>query len=194
MKVPKEVLPRFVEIEKDTFIPLEDVIARHLDALFPGMEIVSHDLFRVTRDADFEVSDEANDLLRAVEDELRRRRFGEVVRLEVSASMDPELRTRLLDWLDVDEVQVYDVEGLLDLGDLWQIAGSGRPDLSWPKWNSGHRAGAGQGGRRRLQARHVRDDARRRRAGPLPVPVVHDQRRAVRAARRSTTRTCSRSR
>ena len=135
VKVPKEVLPRFVEIEKDTFIPLEDVIARHLDALFPGMEIVSHDLFRVTRDADFEVSDEANDLLRAVEDELRRRRFGEVVRLEVSASMDPELRTRLLDWLDVDEVQVYDVEGLLDLGDLWQIAGSGRPDLSWPKWN-----------------------------------------------------------
>jgi polyphosphate kinase len=135
VKVPKEVLPRFVEIQKDTFIPLEDVIARHLGALFPGMEIVSHDLFRVTRDADFEVSDEANDLLRAVEDELRRRRFGEVVRLEVSASMDPELRTRLLDWLDVDEVQVYDVEGLLDLGDLWQIAGSGRPDLSWPKWN-----------------------------------------------------------
>ena len=123
-----------VEIEKDTFIPLEDVIARHLDALFPGMEIVSHDLFRVTRDADFEVSDEANDLLRAVEDELRRRRFGEVVRLEVSATMDPELRTRLLDWLDVDEVQVYDVEGLLDLGDLWQIAGIGRPDLSWPSW------------------------------------------------------------
>jgi polyphosphate kinase len=134
VKVPKEVLPRFVEIEKDTFIPLEDVIARHLDALFPGMEIVSHDLFRVTRDADFEVSDEANDLLRAVEDELRRRRFGEVVRLEVSASMDPELRTRLLDWLDVDEVQVYDVEGLLDLGDLWQIAGISRPDLSWPNW------------------------------------------------------------
>jgi polyphosphate kinase len=134
VKVPKEVLPRFVEIEKDTFIPLEDVIARHLDALFPGMEIVSHDLFRVTRDADFEVSDEANDLLRAVENELRRRRFGEVVRLELSATMDPELRTRLLDWLDVDEVQVYDVEGLLDLGDLWQIAGVGRPDLSWPTW------------------------------------------------------------
>jgi polyphosphate kinase len=134
VKVPKEVLPRFVEISKDTFIPLEDVIARHLDALFPGMEIVSHDLFRVTRDADFEVSDEANDLLRAVEDELRRRRFGEVVRLEVSASMDPELRTRLLDWLDVDDLQVYDVEGLLDLGDLWQIAQISRADLSWPSW------------------------------------------------------------
>src|SRR6201999_2462437 len=99
VKVPKEVLPRFVEISKDTFIPLEDIIAEHLDALFPGMEIISHDLFRVTRDADFEISDEADDLLRAVENELRRRRFGEVVRLEVSATMDPELRTRLLDWL-----------------------------------------------------------------------------------------------
>jgi polyphosphate kinase len=121
VKVPKEVLPRFVEISKDTFIPLEEMIATHLDTLFPGMAIVSHDLFRVTRDADFEVSDEADDLLQAVEDELRRRRFGEVVRLEVGAGMDPALRTRLIDWLGVDEGQVYDIEGLLDMGDLWQI-------------------------------------------------------------------------
>jgi polyphosphate kinase len=135
IKVPKEVLPRFVEISTDVYIPLEDVIARHLDALFPGMEIISHDFFRVTRDADFEVSDEANDLLQAVEDELRRRRFGEVVRLEVGAGMDPALRTSLIEWLDVDEVQVYDVEGLLDLGDLWQIASvKDHPDLRWPNW------------------------------------------------------------
>ena len=135
VKVPKEVLPRFVEISKDTFIPLEDIIARHLSALFPGMEIVSHDLFRVTRDADFEVSDEADDLLQAVEDELRRRRFGEVVRLEVGAAMDPALRSRLIDWLDVDELQVYDVEGLLDLSDLWQLAGiDGHNDLRQAPW------------------------------------------------------------
>ena len=135
IKVPKEVLPRFVEIEKDTFIPLEDIIARHLDALFPGMQILSHDLFRVTRDADFEVSDEADDLLQAVEDELRRRRFGEVVRLEVGAGMAPELRTRLIEWLNVDEGQVYDVDGLLDLGDLWQIASvKDHPDIRWPNW------------------------------------------------------------
>jgi polyphosphate kinase len=135
VKVPKEVLPRFVEIEKDTFIPLEDIIARHLDALFPGMEILSHDLFRVTRDADFEVSDEADDLLQAVEDELRRRRFGEVVRLEVGAGMEPALRTRLIEWLNVDEVQVYDVHGLLDLGDLWQIAAvKDHPEIRWPGW------------------------------------------------------------
>ncbi len=135
VKVPKEVLPRFVEISKDTFIPLEDIIARHLSTLFPGMEIISHDLFRVTRDADFEVSDEADDLLQAVEDELRRRRFGEVVRLEVGAGMDPALRTRLIEWLGVDELQVYDVEGLLDLSDLWQIAGiDGHPDLRQSPW------------------------------------------------------------
>ncbi|MGH2873825.1 MAG: polyphosphate kinase 1 [Solirubrobacteraceae bacterium] len=135
VKVPKEVLPRFVEIETDTFIPLEDVIAKHLDTLFPGMEIVSYDLFRVTRDADFDVSDEADDLLQAVEDELRRRRFGEVVRLEVGAGMDPLLRTRLIEWLDVDELQVYHVDGLLDLGDLSQIASAkDLPDLRWPGW------------------------------------------------------------
>jgi polyphosphate kinase len=135
VKVPKEVLPRFVEIEKDTFVALEDIIAEHLDALFPGMDVISHDLFRVTRDADFEISDEADDLLRAVENELRRRRFGEVVRLEVGSTMDPALRTSLIDWLGVDEVQVYDVEGLLDLSDLFQIAGAkDRPDLSWAGW------------------------------------------------------------
>ncbi len=135
VKVPKEVVPRFVEIDKDTFIPLEQIIARHLDSLFPGMEIISHDLFRVTRDADFEISDEADDLLRAVEDELRRRRFGEVVRLEVGATMAPEMRSRLIEWLGLAPNQVYDVHGLLDLTDLWQIAGlEGHSDLRQPSW------------------------------------------------------------
>jgi polyphosphate kinase len=123
VKVPKEVLPRFLEIGPDTFIPLEAVIARHLDALFPGMEILHASEFRVTRDADFTVSDEADDLLRAVEDELRRRRFGEVVRLEVSANMRPDLRDRLIDWLSIEEEQVYDVAGMIDLGDLWELHG-----------------------------------------------------------------------
>jgi polyphosphate kinase len=135
VKVPKEVLPRFTEISRNTFIPLEDIIASNLGVLFPGMQILSHDLFRVTRDADFEVSDEADDLLQAVEDELRRRRFGEVVRLEVGASMDPALRTRLIEWLGVDEVQVYDVDGMLDYSDLWQIAGlEGFSDLRQTPW------------------------------------------------------------
>ena len=121
VKVPKEVLPRFVEIGKDTFAPLESIIARNLESLFPGMEVVTHDFFRVTRDADFTVSDEADDLLRAVEYELRRRRFGEVVRLELGSGMDERLRTRLIEWLAVEERQVYDVDGMLDLSDLMEL-------------------------------------------------------------------------
>ena len=135
VKVPKEVLPRFVQIRKGTFVPVEEIIAAHLDELFPGMEIVSHHLFRVTRDADFQVSDGADDLLAAVEDELRRRRFGEVVRLEVDAGIDPETQARLVDWLRIDPDQVYAVDGLLDLTDLWQIAGlDGHTKLREPAW------------------------------------------------------------
>jgi polyphosphate kinase len=136
VKVPKEVLPRFVSIGPDTFIPLEFVIARHLGKLFPGMEILRHDFFRVTRDADFTVSDEADDLLRAVEDELRRRRFGEVVRLEISSTMDAAMRDYLVEQLAIDEAQIEDVEGLLDLDDLWSLYEiDGRRELRDPPWS-----------------------------------------------------------
>ena len=123
VKVPKEMLPRFVPVSDDahTFVPLEDVIAHHLDALFPGMEIVDHNVFRVTRDADFTVSDEADDLLRAVEYELRRRRFGEVVRLEVGGGMNADLRAELTEALGSEPSEVFEIDGLLDLNDLWQI-------------------------------------------------------------------------
>jgi polyphosphate kinase len=135
VKVPKEVLPRFVEANDTTLVPLESVIARNLDELFPGMQVVRYSTFRVTRDADFTVSDEADDLVRAVENELRRRRFGEVVRLEVGADMDDDLRTRLIEWLDIEERQVYDTEGLLDLADLWEIHGrDGHRELRDPPW------------------------------------------------------------
>jgi len=126
VKVPTEILPRFVPLRPrahaDTMlVPLEDVIAHHLDALFPGMEIVSYDVFRVTRDADLEVSDDAADLLQAVEDELRRRRFGEIVRVEVSASMPERLLSELTGLLGVDDDEVYRVDGLLDMGALWEV-------------------------------------------------------------------------
>jgi polyphosphate kinase len=135
VKVPKEVLPRFVPIGNNVFVPLESVIARHLDQLFPGMEILRHDVFRVTRDADFTVSDEADDLLRAVEDELRRRRFGEVVRLEVSSSMDPDMRSYLVEQLAIEESQVIDVDGMLDLEDLWAVYEvDGYRELRDPSW------------------------------------------------------------
>ena len=135
VKVPKEVLPRFVPIGGQTFVPLEDIIARHLEELFPGMEILRHDYFRVTRDGDFTVSDEADDLLRAVEDELRRRRFGEVVRLEVSSSMDPDMRDYLVEQLAIHESQVIDVDGLLDMEDLWAVYEvDGHRDLRDAPW------------------------------------------------------------
>jgi polyphosphate kinase len=123
IKVPKEMLPRFVPVAEGatTFVPLEDVIAHHLDRLFPGMEILDYDTFRVTRDADFTVSDEADDLLQAIEAELRRRRFGEVVRVEVGGGMNAALREELAEALGVEAREVYDVDGLLDLNDLWQI-------------------------------------------------------------------------
>src|SRR3954447_17489752 len=136
VKAPKEMLPRFVPAgERPTFVALEQLIAANLDALLPGMEIVDHGFFRVTRDADFDISDEADDLLQAVEAELRRRRFGEVVRVEVNDEIDPELRRELIEALEVEERQVYDIDGLIDLDDLMQIHGlSGMADLRDPPW------------------------------------------------------------
>ncbi len=136
VKVPTEILPRFVTLKEPgsagsgavgsgpgqiTLLALEDVIACHLDALFPGMEIADYDVFRVTRDADLEVSDDAADLLQAVEDELRRRRFGEVVRVEVGTDCSERLREELAALQGVQEDEVYPVDGLLDMGALWQI-------------------------------------------------------------------------
>ena len=121
VKVPKENLPRFVRVEDGLLVPLEDAIADNLDTLFPGTEILSYAPFRVTRDADFTVSDEADDLLRAVEDELRRRRFGEVVRVEVGKGIAPELREELIESLEVEPRDVFEIDGMLDQGDLWEI-------------------------------------------------------------------------
>src|SRR3954447_17665354 len=128
VKVPREVLPRFITLDGGVFVPLEDVIARNLHRLFPGMQILSHDVFRVTRDADLEVSDEADDLLEAVEAELRQRRFGEVVRLEIGATMSADLRDQLIESLRAEERDVYEVEGLFARDDLWQIHGVEDPD------------------------------------------------------------------
>ncbi len=126
VKVPTEILPRFVTLKRPAgepalLVPLEDVIAHHLDALFPGMEIVDYNVFRVTRDADLEVSDDAADLLQAVEDELRRRRFGEIVRVEVGADCSERLAAELSGLLRVQDDEVFPVDGLLDMGALWQL-------------------------------------------------------------------------
>ncbi len=134
VKVPKELLGRFVQIGSGaTLVPLEDLIAANLRSLFPGMEITDHSFFRVTRDTDYDVSDEADDLLQAVEEELRRRRFGEVVRLEVDRKMSARLREQLRDALWIDERQLYETGGLIDVSDLWDVAGlSGFSELRDP--------------------------------------------------------------
>jgi polyphosphate kinase len=125
VKVPKELLGRFLPIGEDrrTLVTLDDVIAANVGTLFPGMEVLDHSFFRVTRDTDYDVSDEADDLLQAVEEELRRRRFGEVVRLEVEGGMDPKLRSQLVAAMGLEEREAYEVNGLLDLSDLWDVYG-----------------------------------------------------------------------
>ena len=137
VKVPKELLGRFLPVGEggQTFVPLEEVIAANLDALFPGTEVVDHGYFRVTRDADFTVSDEADDLLQAVQDEIRRRRFGEVVRLEIAAGMNSKLRQQLIDALRLEDREVYDINGLLDLADLTAVADvPGHAELRYTPW------------------------------------------------------------
>jgi polyphosphate kinase len=131
VKVPP-LLPRFLKVSGGRrFVPIEQVIAAHLELLFPGMKIESFHVFRVTRDADFEIEvDEAEDLLSALTTELlRRRRSPEVVRLEVNPSMPKEIRSLLQRELRLKSSDVYVVEGLLDLGDLWPLAEIRRPSL-----------------------------------------------------------------
>jgi polyphosphate kinase len=135
VKVPN-LLPRFVVMpDGERFVPLEQVIASHLDALFPGMEIGPHYTFRVTRNADLTLEEEdADDLLAAVEIELRRRRFGRAVRLEIDHEMSTEVRELLQRELDVSDEDVYTTVGPLDLGGLWSVHGLDRPDLKDPVW------------------------------------------------------------
>lgn len=134
VKVP-EVLPRLVRVgEADRFVHLKEVIAAGLPTLFPGMEILEHSFFRVTRDADFEIDEGADDLLEAVERQLSRRRFGDVVRLEIDEDMPAGMRGMLIEALDVDLRQVYAVRAALDVGDLALLTRLDRPDLRYQPW------------------------------------------------------------
>ena len=127
-------IPRFLSVENDgleLFLPLEDLISNNLDLLFPGMEVVSAEVFRVTRNANTEMSEEqASDLLELIESELRDRKFAPIVRLEVSKGMDPVHRGMLAAELGLDEAaDVFEVDGLMAKRDLFQIAGLDRPEL-----------------------------------------------------------------
>src|SRR4051794_7551970 len=134
IKVPP-VLPRLMEVGDKTYVLLEQVIAANLDALFPGMEILEHHLFRVTRNADLALEEEeAPDLLEAIEEELRKRRFGNVVRLEIERSMPHATRALLMRGLNVEPPDVYEISGMLDLTALNAIADLDVASLHYPAW------------------------------------------------------------
>jgi polyphosphate kinase len=134
IKVPP-VLPRLWEVGTRTYVLLEQIIAANLDILFPGMEVLEHHLFRVTRNADFSIEeDEADDLLMAIEEELRKRRFGKVVRLEVERSMPHETRALLQRGLQLEAQDVYEISGTLDLTALTAIAELDVPQLQPTPW------------------------------------------------------------
>jgi polyphosphate kinase len=134
VKVPP-ILDRLVSVGSSRFVPLEDIIAAHLDELFPGMEVLQHHIFRVTRNEDLEVEeDDAENLLLALERELMRRRFGPPVRLEVEQTIDPYVMDLLERELGVGSNEVMHIPGLLDLTALWALVGLPRDDLKLPSF------------------------------------------------------------
>lgn len=147
VKVP-ETLSRFLPVTAkgkersgdrhdadQSFVPVEDVIAAHLEYLFPGMDIISHYTFRVTRNEDVEVEeDDAENLLKAMEEELQRRRFGPAVRLEVTDDLSPTIRDLLVRELGISDSDVYRLPAPLDLSGLMAIAELDRPNLRFPSF------------------------------------------------------------
>jgi len=135
VKVPP-ALPRFVALsDGERFVALEVLIAAHLDRLFPGMEVLAHHPFRLTRDADFELDDEDEDLLEAIETVLyRRTKFGQTVRLEVDATMTDEVLDVLRRELELPPGGVVTVDGPLDLSGLWDVYALDRSDLKDESW------------------------------------------------------------
>jgi polyphosphate kinase len=135
VKVPP-ALPRFTAIgDGRRWCLIEDVVIANLDQLFPGMVVGRADLFRVTRNADLALEeDEADDLLVALEIELRRRRFGKALRLEIQGSMADEIRAMLLEQFELDETRVYVSDAPLGLKDFWFLYGQDRPELKTESW------------------------------------------------------------
>ena len=134
VKVPP-LLPRFIGVGDQRYVPLETIIAAHLGELFPGMEILEHHSFRVTRNEDVEVEeDDAENLLKALERELSRRRFGPPVRLEVEEHIEQRVLDLLISELDVNEAEVFRLPGPLDLTGLWSIVSLERDDLKQPRF------------------------------------------------------------
>ena len=138
LKVPA-VLPRFIELPRSAegvqrFLPLEQLISNNLDEVFSGMEILDHHVFRVTRNEDVSIDeDDTENLIKALEQELSRRKFGPPIRLEVAEDTDDDTLRLLVDELGITDQEVYRLPGLLDLTGLFQLAGLDRPDLHYTK-------------------------------------------------------------
>ncbi len=135
LPIPQQIA-RFVPLPskegEQRFLPLEELLLLHLDMLFPGYTDRGHCLFRVLRDSDLEVEDEAEDLVREFETALKRRRRGEVIRLKLSSGAPPELRALIMEELGVTADEMVEVRGLLGVSDLKELVLSSHPDLLWP--------------------------------------------------------------
>ena len=137
LPIPQQIR-RFIALpgtpDDARFIPLEELLLLHLGALFPGYQAKGHCAFRVLRDSDLEVEDEAEDLVREFETALKRRRRGEVIRMKISADAPPTLRSLIMHELGVAEEEVVEVQGLLGLADLKELVLDSRRDLQWPSF------------------------------------------------------------
>ncbi|SMY08519.1 RNA degradosome polyphosphate kinase [Flavimaricola marinus] len=137
LPVPHQI-DRFVSVptvDGLRYLPLEELLLLHLDRMFPGYRVKGHCAFRVLRDSDLEVEDEAEDLVSEFETALKRRRRGEVVRMKLSANAPSGLKTLIMRELPVKEDEVVEVEGLIGVGDLSELVTDARPDLLWPSFS-----------------------------------------------------------
>ncbi|TNC71641.1 RNA degradosome polyphosphate kinase [Rubellimicrobium roseum] len=134
LPVPSQI-ERFIPLPTEgahRFLPMEELLLLHLDRLFPGYRLTGSCAFRVLRDSDLEVEDEAEDLVREFETALKRRRRGEVVRLKITTGAPPSLRALVMDNLHVEPGEVVEIDRLLGIGNLSELVLDERPDLLWP--------------------------------------------------------------
>ncbi|WP_282025515.1 RNA degradosome polyphosphate kinase [Limimaricola cinnabarinus] len=134
LPVPAQI-DRFIQMpseEGQRYLPLEELLLLNLDQLFPGYRMKGHCTFRVLRDSDLEVEEEAEDLVREFEVALKRRRRGEVVRMKLSAGAPPALKATIMEELHIRDAEVMEVEGLIGIGNLKELVTDARPDLLWP--------------------------------------------------------------
>ena len=137
LPIPQQI-DRFIALPSQPgearFLPLEELLLLHLGSLFPGYRDTGHCAFRVLRDSDLEVEDEAEDLVREFETALKRRRRGQVIRMKITAGAPPELKSLVMGELGVSPEEVVEVRGLLGIADLKELVLSSRPDLLWPSF------------------------------------------------------------